>query len=149
MRTVDLEEKYQNQASILIRYAQEQFLFQQNSIIDNYISETTKNITKAQKRYKKHCEKYPDEKGIDCSDYLRKFCIPLQYIPKDMISLMQGIEWINPYSGKPYNKQGFYSDTFKHDFNTMTEWYITIEQYIALLWINANLKDKYASEVVA
>ena len=91
----------------------------------------------------------------DVSGYLREFCIPFEYIPDRLYDLMMCINWLDNYTYAPYpHLKGFYTDTYndyRHDKRaTKICHYCTLDKYIELLFIDAQLESHYSkNEAVA
>lgn len=103
-----------------------------------------KKITKLEKKFKKS-----GRLGTpDVSDYLREFCIPFEYIPDRLYTLMQWIGWLDNDTHAPVpHLKGFYTDIYHdyiHEERTTKIWhYCTVDQYIELLYIDSQLQGFY------
>lgn len=156
---MSLEQKYnqecKKQAESLIRLANSLFTVTTETTLDPYDIPELTELNEHKKSLDRDDEHYPQYKGIDCGESLRKFSIPFKYMPDDIIDFMVSIEWVNCDTMIPNNKYGFYSSTYHlygtNDINckycTITEWYIDVSRYFDLLLIMDNIKRKFTKNV--
>ncbi len=109
-----------------------------------------KKIAKFERKFNKQ------HKGnlVDVGEYLEKFSIELKYIPTHLHFLMRVIGWLDEDTYAPAKHlSGFYSTSY-HDYSTKDLatkiwYYITVEQYINLLFIDCELRERYKPQELA
>lgn len=98
---------------------------------------------KAKKKYIKHRKSYRKEwRDIDCGEQIRDFAIPLNKIPKHLLTLMYKMKWLNDDTQRPLKGlDDFYRGEWHDDnLDTTITWYIGIDAYIELLQTEYELR---------
>lgn len=148
------EQANKQQADNLLRLANDLFVIMHETNLNPYDMPEYRKLAKHKNKLNKANKRYPQYIGIDCSDYLKEFCIPFKYIPNEIMEFMISIEWVNHDTLIPYNKHGFYSSAY-HSLNkepeylhcTVTEWFIDVSRYLELLLIYNRLKEQFSKKV--
>ena len=150
------EERHQKQAQKLIDLAND-VLAQSNGTTrlfdysDPYFNPMFKKIKKFERKFKK---RHKDGINIDVGEKLEKFSIELRYIPERLHYLMGLIGWLNTDTYAPNaHQEGFYSNSY-HDYtakdmSTKIWYYITVDRYIDLLFIDNELQYRYNPQEIA
>ncbi|MCC2624297.1 MAG: hypothetical protein K0R14_170 [Burkholderiales bacterium] len=88
-------------------------------------------------------KKYNKSKGRNCD--LSDFCIRLSDIPQIHYELMISINWLNDVTEKPVKSQnGFYKSAYSYEQGvTRIEYFITVNKYIKLLFVELNILGLY------
>src|SRR6185437_6446923 len=87
--------------------------------------------------------KYSKSKGRYCD--LSDFCIRLSDVPQTHYKLMVTINWLDQISAAPVKNQvGFYKSIYSDKQGMVrVEYFITVDKYIQLLFIELNIKEIY------
>ncbi|MBP9768416.1 MAG: hypothetical protein QG673_1533 [Pseudomonadota bacterium] len=109
-----------------------------------------KELAKLERKFNKHHK----NKLVDVGEYLEKFSIELRMIPKNLHFLMRVIGWLDEDTYAPCQHiKGFYPNSYHDstakDLSTKTWYYITVEQYISLLFIDCELRERYKPQELA
>ena len=151
---ISREQAAKQKAGELLRLVDDMFGIMNETTLNPYDMPEYRKLAKHKKELKKANKRYPQYVGIDCSEYIREFCIPFKYIPNEIMDFMTLIEWVNHDTLIPYNKHGFYSSTYhswtkdpEYSRCTVTEWFINVSRYIDLLQLYNLLKDKFSVKV--
>lgn len=118
---------------------------------DPYFNPMFKRIKKLERKFRK---RHKDGINIDVGEKLENFSIELQYIPERLHYLMALIGWINTDTYAPNKHQkGFYSNSYHDstakDASTKIWYYITVDRYIDLLFIDSELQYRYNPSKIA
>jgi len=95
------------------------------------------------KEIQKMERKYTKSKGRYCD--LSDFCIRLSDISQTHYKLMTTINWLDHITATPAKYQvGFYKSIYSDKQGiARVEYFITLDKYIQLLFIELNIKDIY------
>jgi len=87
--------------------------------------------------------KYSKSKGRYCD--LSDFCIRLSDVPQTHYKLMVTINWLDQITAAPVKNQvGFYKSIYSDKQGMVrVEYFITVDKYIQLLFIELNIKEIY------
>jgi hypothetical protein len=87
--------------------------------------------------------KYTKSKGRYCD--ISNFCIRLSDIPQPHYKLMVTINWLDHITASPAKDQmGFYKSVYSDKQGiARVEYFITLDKYIQLLFIELNIKEMY------
>lgn len=148
---ISREQANKQKAGELLRLVDDLFVIINETDLNHYDMPEYRKLAKHKNQLNKANKRYPQYIGIDCSDYLKEFCIPFKYIPNEIMEFMISIEWVNHDTLIPYNKHGFYSSRY-HSWTkdpeylrcTVTEWFIDVSRYLDLLLIYNRLKAKFS-----
>ncbi|HLX54430.1 MAG TPA: hypothetical protein VKR58_10835 [Aquella sp.] len=115
------------------------------SVIADYCGDTAalENKYPDFKAIQKMERKYTKSKGRYCD--ISNFCIRLSDIPEAQYKLMVTINWLNHITAAPAKNQvGFYKSVYSDKQGiARIEYFITLDKYIQLLFIELNIKEIY------
>ena len=100
-----------------------------------------KHLRKMERKYNKNPGRY------DLSD----FCLKLSELPEKHFRLMRAINWLDDFTDAPLpHLKGFYKEKYsKLQGITEIEHYITVSQYVYLLFVELSVINLYEDDIAS